>query len=137
MLDETKIKHYWLYVLTLEDSCYYVGVTSLTPKQRFKQHQSEFLAAEWTKLHKPIKILDTRDLGLTTYAKAQAFENRAVRRYIRTYGINNVRGGDVSYSRKLVVLFSYPMEQEHLVAALGIAFMMMVILYLEISYVLK
>ena len=41
-----------LYVLELEDGCYYVGVTS-DIKHRFESHMSDG-GSEWTKLHKPL-----------------------------------------------------------------------------------
>ena len=42
-----------LYVLELEDKCYYVGTTS-DIKHRFETHMSGD-GSEWTKLHKPLQ----------------------------------------------------------------------------------
>ncbi len=100
-------KRYWLYVLKLEQGKYYVGVTSQTLEARFKQHMNDFLGAEWTKLYKPIEFDQTKDLGVMTYERAEAFENKVTRRYIKTYGIENVRGGNLSYRGKYVSRFGY------------------------------
>lgn len=100
-------KHYWLYALKLEQGKYYVGITSLTPEARFKQHLNGFLGAEWTKLYKPIKIIQEVDLGVTTFEKAEAYENKVTRKYIKEYGLSNVRGGDIRYRGKYVLRFGY------------------------------
>ena len=92
-------KHYWLYVLKLEQGKYYVGITSKTPEERFKEHMNGFFAAEWTKVYKPIKIIQTADLRVTTYERAEAYENKVTRKYIKSYGIKNVRGGNLTFSR--------------------------------------
>jgi hypothetical protein len=42
-----------LYILELEDECYYVGVTD-DIKRRFKKHMSGG-GSKWTKLHKPLQ----------------------------------------------------------------------------------
>jgi predicted GIY-YIG superfamily endonuclease len=100
-------KHYWLYVLKLEQGKYYVGITSKTPEERFKEHVNGFLAAEWTKVYKPIEIDQTVDLGVTTIERTEAFENKVTRRYIKAYGIDNVRGGNLTYRGKYVSRFGY------------------------------
>lgn len=95
-------KHYWLYVLRLEEDKFYIGITSHTPEERFQQHKNGFLAAEWTKLYKPLSIEQTKDLGVTTLHKAEEFENQITRLYVRKYGLDNVRGGNITYSGKIV-----------------------------------
>lgn len=96
------MKHYWLYALKLQDGKYYVGVTSKTVEERFQQHKNEYFAAEWTKIYKPISIDQSVDLGITTYARAEEFENKVTRRYIKEYGLDNVRGGNITYRGKMV-----------------------------------
>lgn len=95
-------KHYWLYVLRLEQNKFYIGVTSKTPEERFQQHKNEYFAAEWTKLHKPIRIEQTKDLGITTFVKAEEFENKITRIYVKEYGLDNVRGGNITYRGKMI-----------------------------------
>lgn len=97
-----EIKTYWLYVLKLDANKYYVGVTSKTPEQRFKQHVNGFLSASWTKKYKPIEIFDKKELGNMTLSEAEKYENKVVRAYMKKYGFNNVRGGDLTYTGDLI-----------------------------------
>ena len=99
-------QHYWLYVLKLEQGKYYVGITSRTPEARFEDHVNG-CGAEWTKVYKPIKIVQTVDLGVTTYERTEAYENKVTRRYIKEYGIDNVRGGNINYRGNYLRLFGY------------------------------
>jgi predicted GIY-YIG superfamily endonuclease len=46
----------WIYVLELEDDCYYVGKTSKDPSVRLEEHRQGNGAA-WTRLHEPIRFL--------------------------------------------------------------------------------
>lgn len=102
-----KEKHYWLYVLKLEEGKYYVGVTSKSVEERLEQHKNEYFAAEWTKIYKPVSIHQTRDLGVTTYERAEQYENKVTRKYIQEYGLDNVRGGNLSYRGKMVKRVGY------------------------------
>lgn len=97
-------KHYWLYVLKLEQGKYYVGITSKTPEARFKEHVNGH-GAEWTKVYKPIEIIQGVDLRVTTYEKAEDYENKVTRKYIKAYGFNNVRGGNLSYRGNYIRIF--------------------------------
>lgn len=74
-----------VYVLQLEDGKYYVGKTSDLPK-RFKEHR-EGNGAAWTKLHRPVKVLDVRKM------KSESDENAVTREMMKKYGTDNVRGG--------------------------------------------
>ncbi len=56
---EDKIKHYWLYVLRLEQNKYYVGITSrLDPQTRINEHMGGFYSAQWVKKYKPIEAAE-------------------------------------------------------------------------------
>lgn len=101
-MNKTKLKHYWLYVLRLEQNKFYIGITSKTPEERLTQHKNDYFAAEWTKMYKPEKIEQTRDLGITTFEKAEEFENKITRMYVKKYGLDNVRGGNITYRGKLI-----------------------------------
>jgi hypothetical protein len=72
-----------IYILLLENRKYYIGKTS-NPKFRIENH-FENNCIEWTKIHKPIKLLkiiaNTDD------------EDRYTIKYMNKYGIDNVRGG--------------------------------------------
>jgi len=102
-----KEKHYWLYSLRLEQGKFYIGITSKTVHERFKQHKNEYFAAEWTKIYKPISIDQAKDLGVTTYERAEQYENKVTRKYIEKYGLDNVRGGNLSYRGKMVKRVGY------------------------------
>ena len=89
-------KQWYLYVLKLEKDKYYVGITSQTVEKRFNEHKTGIRAANWTKKYKPVEIVHSRMLGIITKQDTEVIENKAVREYINTYGINKVRGGDIT-----------------------------------------
>lgn len=100
-----KSKHYWLYVLRLETNKYYVGITTKTPEIRLKEHLNGFAGAAWTRKFRPLEIIDRKDLGVTTDSRAQRYENKIVRIYIKKYGIDAVRGGDIRMAEDLTIRF--------------------------------
>ena len=73
-----------IYTLELENGKYYVGRTNV-PKQRILKHFQEE-GSEWTKLHKPVRIL--------SQVKGDEFdEEKYTLIAMENYGIDNVRGG--------------------------------------------
>jgi predicted GIY-YIG superfamily endonuclease len=100
-------KHYWLYVIKQEQGKYYIGITAKSPEERYLQHVNGFMGAKWTKKYKPISLFDTHDLGLISKFEAEQYENRIVRIYIKKYGYNNVRGGDLSYNGNYIKRFGW------------------------------
>ncbi|MEO5498875.1 MAG: GIY-YIG nuclease family protein [Candidatus Saccharimonadales bacterium] len=101
MDSETEIKeekHYWLYALKLEDEKFYVGITTKSdPNLRIKMHGG-FYGAKWTRKHKPVETLETRDLGTISELEAAKHEQELTLEYMRRFGYKNVRGGTLSYS---------------------------------------
>ena len=86
----------WLvYVLELEDNCYYVGVSS-NLNVRLGQHL-EGNGAIWTKLHKVIGIKEVR------FGNRQT-EDSVTKEYINKYGSNKVKGGSWSNVKKKYVI---------------------------------
>lgn len=74
-----------IYILKLEKSKYYVGKTK-NIKRRIKQH-FEGNGSYWTKIFKPIELIDI-------YRNCDEFdEEKYTLQYMKTYGIDNVRGG--------------------------------------------
>ena len=84
-----------------------MGITSLTPEKRFSQHRSGFGGANWTRKYKPIKIYYTKDLGYCSIKRAERYESRVTRMYMRKYGWNNVRGGDLADTEDYILRFGY------------------------------
>lgn len=72
-----------VYVLKLEDDCYYVGIT-MNLNQRLAQHWTD-LGAKWTKLHKPVEVFRV------VY---QGNEQDITNDMIALYGREKVRGGN-------------------------------------------
>jgi len=87
-----KKENKYLYALQLENDCYYIGQTRDLDK-RFNQHKKG-IGAIWTSIHKPIKMIEFWSIGEYTQDSAMQFENEMTIKYMDTYGIQNVRGGD-------------------------------------------
>lgn len=79
------ILHPCVYVLSLEDDCWYVGIT-FNLNMRMGQHWSGS-GAKWTRLHKPLTIVEV------LYPATKEMENKTTLRYIELYGKEKVRGG--------------------------------------------
>jgi len=75
----------YIYVLQLEKGKYYIGKTK-NPQFRLESHFN-LEGSEWTKLYKPIKILELIS-NCDDYD-----EDKYTRIYMDKYGIDNVRGG--------------------------------------------
>lgn len=75
-----------VYVLKLEDDCWYVGIT-LDLNKRLGQHWSGE-GAKWTKLHKPISVEK-----ILFPADGETIENDTTKEYMELYGKEKVRGG--------------------------------------------
>jgi predicted GIY-YIG superfamily endonuclease len=104
---DNKPRRYWLYVLRLEQEKYYIGVTSKTPEERFKEHQKGIRSANWTRKYKPVELIDSQDLGVMTYADAQVYEDKVIRAYLKKVGVNNARGGDLKDVDDYIIRFGY------------------------------
>jgi hypothetical protein len=74
----------FLYVLKLENDKYYIGST-YNLNFRYAQH-CQGRGAKWTKLNKPIGIIEV-------ITNIQTTENELTLQYIDKYGKPNVRGG--------------------------------------------
>ena len=77
-----------IYILKLEDDCWYVGRTA-DVKKRVEHHFKRYGSA-WTKLHRPIHLE-------IAYGNASPFdEDKYTKEYMLKYGIDKVRGGTYS-----------------------------------------
>jgi len=76
-----------LYVLKLESNKFYIGKTN-NIKKRFTEHFNG-INCSYTTIYKPLQVLETHkyyDFG----------EDMLTLKYMKRYGINNVRGGSYS-----------------------------------------
>ena len=88
-----KIRFYTLYALLLENDKYYVGLTARRDvRKRFNEHLTG-TGAKWTSLHKPIEIIEVRELGRITESEACKKENTMAWEYIGIHGHEHTRGG--------------------------------------------
>jgi len=71
-----------VYVLELEDDCWYVGIT-MNLNHRLSQHWTGD-GAKWTRLHKPIRVYRVVYMGC---------EQEITNEMIALYGRDRVRGG--------------------------------------------
>lgn len=95
-----------IYILKLENECFYVGRTT-DLVHRFNAHKAGTGAA-WTKSHKPIGIIELQD-------DAPYKELTTTLEYMSKYGISKVRGGPwctVSLISKEIDTIEYLMKSE-------------------------
>ncbi len=136
-MDTTVVKeaprHIWLYVLELEQQKYYIGITANTPEWRMQQHINGFAGARWTRKYTPLKIIERQDLGMTTYADAELVENKVTREYIKKFGLNNVRGGDLTDNRDYIRRFGWFWIRDDWVTIVLVTVLFLVIIFLLID----
>lgn len=84
-------KNITLYVLKLEDDCWYIGSTRNIEK-RFKEH-NKGKGSNWTRAHKPIEIYETRETGTNHDSTAGKLEDQLTIEYALKYCAQRVRGG--------------------------------------------
>lgn len=74
----------YVYLLELQDGCYYVGWT----RELYRRIGQHFLddGAQWTTLHKPIKVLYVWEGG------SKRDEERITSIVMKKFGIDKVRG---------------------------------------------
>lgn len=126
-------KHWHLYVLKLEQGKFYVGITSKTVERRMQEHRRGYSGAAWTRKYKPLNVYYSKDLGVISESRAEAFENKVVREYIQKYGIDNVRGGDLSNTDDMVIRANRIFEKEGWETAIVILMLLLLIMYLVVK----
>lgn len=84
---------YWVYVLECDGGYYYVGVTTNVGR-RFCQHrEGGEMCANFTKKHKPLKVLYKARLGYVSYKKAEKYEDCVTLETMMKYGGKKCAGG--------------------------------------------
>lgn len=98
-VETNPIRFYTLYALELQGNNYYVGMTSYgDPYKRYKEHVNGGpRSAGWTRLYKPLTILETRKVGMMSQSECAKLEDSMTVEYIDKYGIDNVRGGSMCF----------------------------------------
>lgn len=86
-----KLRQVRLYALELEEGCWYIGM-SYDPVRRLVRHQNG-KGAQWTKLHKPIRIHEVRETYEYIQDNAAKLEDDMTIEYAMKYGKHKVRGG--------------------------------------------
>ncbi len=81
---EQTIMNREVYVLKCQQGKYYIGET-YNREKRINDHFNGS-GAEWTQKYKPIRVMEVISADATT-------ENIYTKRYMKMYGIENVRGG--------------------------------------------
>lgn len=84
----TKVERCTVYILELEDGKYYVGSTT-NRKRRIKEHIRR-RGSEWTRQHKPIRVL--REYKRIPSKFVLGMESRITAECMLEFGVNNVRG---------------------------------------------
>ena len=92
-MNESYFQPMYLYILSLEDGCYYVGSTTRLDK-RFKEHV-QGTGAVWTKLHPPLgkELMQTWEIPHMSLFQVEQMEDVLTVAMQKKYGLNRVRGG--------------------------------------------
>lgn len=83
-------KKYYIYILALEHHCFYVGRTNNLPKRLQDHKKGQGKGAQWTRMHKPIKLLALIDCIF------REEEDMWTKKLMGHYSIHQVRGGAYS-----------------------------------------
>ena len=80
-----------LYVLELQDGCFYVGQSEV-PEIRIRSHVRG-KGSQWTKKHPPICLSERRPAESRDWKEAEFVENQLTLMMMRKHGWQRVRGG--------------------------------------------
>lgn len=85
---DTSSSSLFIYMLKLTEDKYYVGKTFNNIAQRMEEHMTGNVSA-WTKKYVPVEVIEVK-------AGDEYDEDKFVLKYMKQYGIENVRGGSFS-----------------------------------------
>jgi predicted GIY-YIG superfamily endonuclease len=88
------LKRKVIFVLKLENEKYFIGKSVDFDKSLIKHENGT--ASKWTKIHKPIKVIETIELDNENSIEIQDKIDNIVRKYFMAFGFKNVRGGRYS-----------------------------------------
>ncbi|MFC5402398.1 hypothetical protein [Cohnella soli] len=83
-----------VYVLHLEDGCYYIGQTVVEQLNQTIHHHNTNKGSSWTSIHRPIATIEVARAGLCSLEETRILENAFTLQYMARHGWYNVRGGD-------------------------------------------
>ena len=89
--NQNRLRKVQLYALRLEDNCWYIGMT-YDPIKRLARHKTG-KGAQWTKVHPPIELFETRETNEYIQDSAAKLEDDMTLEYALKYGTEYVRGG--------------------------------------------
>ncbi|MDB5182802.1 MAG: hypothetical protein JWO47_586 [Candidatus Saccharibacteria bacterium] len=138
-MEENVKKNFWLYTLALSDGKYYVGITAQrNPYVRINQH-GKFASAAWTHKHKPLKepLIELKKLGYMTYVDAKKLESETMMEYVKKYGQNNVRGGNVNFTEDSIKIGNRFWLKDDFSTTILVTTLCLMIIFLSIAYQLK
>ena len=98
-----------------------------------QEHLHGTRAAYWTAKHKPLGVILEEDMGHVSKINAEKYENKVTRELMKKYGINNVRGGDLTSVDEYVKRFGYIWEKGQWHPMTVILFLILVIIYFMID----
>eukprot|EP00566_Odontella_aurita_P018459 CAMPEP_0113551840 /NCGR_PEP_ID=MMETSP0015_2-20120614/14740_1 /TAXON_ID=2838 /ORGANISM="Odontella" /LENGTH=337 /DNA_ID=CAMNT_0000452761 /DNA_START=484 /DNA_END=1498 /DNA_ORIENTATION=+ /assembly_acc=CAM_ASM_000160 len=96
-LVRARTEKYTVYVLECDGGKYYVGSTS-HKKQRYEQHRGERGGSKWTRMHRPLHILEEHTRIPEKYYLGM--ESKITAEYMLNFGVNNVRGAMYAQTRR-------------------------------------
>lgn len=96
-LQKTLTSTFKLYVLKLDDECWYIG-SCKNVNGHFERHVRG-KGAYFTKMHKPIRIYEIIDIKTYDTKEASMLENSLTLKYAKKYGTRYVRGGGYSQTK--------------------------------------
>lgn len=129
-------KHFWIYVLELNNGKYYVGLTTQKNAEgRISQHKSGFYSSKWVKKYGYKSTMQVHDLGVSTIEEAEAVENRLTLDMMKQYGVGNVRGGRANYGGKYFHRFGYLFRDDDWEVVTSVTFLALVIVALSLAYI--
>lgn len=109
--DQYDVKFYKLYVLELQNGKYYVGITK-NVQSRFEEHCNG-TGADYTRVYKPIRIVDIVNTQLANKVEAEDIENLHTIKWMILKGIDNVRGGEFCSLSTLSIAERLGKETKH------------------------
>lgn len=107
-LQRGRQRDFQLYALELVVGNFYVGLTAYRDVQRrYEQHVAKRRGAQWTALHPPVRVIETRPIGFMYENEAVNLETLMTLEYMEMHGVAKVRGGNLCSPKEAVIARAY------------------------------